>query len=374
MKFSKPIATFLIAAAIAASFTQPVKAETVVVVQNDGVNVRAGASTDSEILATFNKDQSVTALEVTADWVKFEHTIAANKIMAYISTKYVVATKMDATVTDDNVNVRSQSNTSSAVLGKMYANAPIVVTGVQSDFYSFIYNGATAYIHSDYVSVSNAALLPGAVAGAVAADLAADVVLYATVTSTNGINLRAESSLDGAIVSKIAHNEIVDVTEILANGWVAVSYGGKTGFVSSEFVNITLGVKPNRSIGLDVVDYAKKFLGVRYVYGGTNLKSGVDCSGYTMSIYKNFGITLNRTSRDQSRNGVAVGRNELRPGDLVFFDTNGSNNGAISHVGIYIGDGKFIHASSGRENCVKIDVITEGTYYRQFVCARRVIN
>lgn len=103
------------------------------------------------------------------------------------------------------------------------------------------------------------------------------------------------------------------------------------------------------STGEKVVAYAKQFLGTPYVSGGTNLKTGVDCSGFTQQVFKNFGINLQRTSRSQySSNGYAVTKSNLQPGDLVFY-----GYGSVSHVAIYIGNSQIIHAPTpGKRVCI----------------------
>lgn len=94
----------------------------------------------------------------------------------------------------------------------------------------------------------------------------------------------------------------------------------------------------------EIVNYALKFVGNRYVYGGTSLTNGTDCSGFTMSVYKKFNYSLSRTSRDQAYNGKTIRRSELKKGDLVFY----SNGYRINHVAMYIGNGKIVHASNPR--------------------------
>jgi len=121
-----------------------------------------------------------------------------------------------------------------------------------------------------------------------------------------------------------------------------------------------------------IIDYAKKFLGVKYVWGGTTSK-GFDCSGFVKYVFGHFGIALNRVSTEQAKQGKAVKKANLQPGDLVFFDTNGGRN-RINHVGIYIGGGKFIQSSSASGSSgVVISSITTGFYSRVFMTARRVL-
>ncbi len=117
----------------------------------------------------------------------------------------------------------------------------------------------------------------------------------------------------------------------------------------------------------DIVAIAKKYIGTPYHYGGTTTRA-FDCSGYIGYIYKQVGVSLPRTSRDQSRFGTWVTRGGLIPGDLIFFTTNGT--GGVSHVGMYIGNDQFIHASS--KHGVTITSLSKDYYTRRYVTARRV--
>lgn len=122
----------------------------------------------------------------------------------------------------------------------------------------------------------------------------------------------------------------------------------------------------------DVVAFAMQFLGTPWRWGGTNLTGGVDCSGFVFSVFRHHGITLNRSSRDQIRNGTIVSRHELLPGDLVFFATG--RGGGITHVGIYIGGGDFVHSSSIRSGGVRVSSLYEAYYQRTYVNAARIIH
>lgn len=122
------------------------------------------------------------------------------------------------------------------------------------------------------------------------------------------------------------------------------------------------------SRGSEVVNYAYKFLGKPYVYGATGPNS-FDCSGLTQYVYNKFGVKISRTTYTQVNEGTKVNRNDLKAGDLVFFNTEGS----ISHVGIYIGNGEFIHAPrSGKP--VMVSSLSDGYYSKKYATARRIFN
>jgi cell wall-associated NlpC family hydrolase len=131
---------------------------------------------------------------------------------------------------------------------------------------------------------------------------------------------------------------------------------------------VSPGAEARSLEGNAVVEEAQRYLGSPYRNGGTT-QSGIDCSGLSWAVYKSFGVALPRTSSAQSRFGAPVDRTALRPGDLVFFRTNGSS---VSHVGIYAGDGEFIHASTTHRR-VKFDRLDNKYFRRRYVTARRVL-
>ena len=114
--------------------------------------------------------------------------------------------------------------------------------------------------------------------------------------------------------------------------------------------------------GQQIADYAVQFVGNPYVWGGTSLTNGADCSGFTLSVFANFGIGLSRTAESQSYGGTPVDFGSLQPGDLIFYNSTGS----IDHVAIYIGGGQIVHAANSRKG-----IIISDAYYQTPVCARR---
>jgi cell wall-associated NlpC family hydrolase len=191
------------------------------------------------------------------------------------------------------------------------------------------------------------------------------------------LRMRATPGTGGTVLKNIPHNTTLKL-EGLTDGWYKVTYGGKTGYVSSDYVVLVdaasasdaavFAAASGSSIGSDIVAYAKNYLGCKYVYGA-NGPSTFDCSGFTKYVLAHFGYTINRTASTQLQNGTSVSYANLQPGDLVFFK-NGTSK-AASHVGIYVGSGKFIHASStGRT--VRIDSLSSGWYRSIYVGARRI--
>lgn len=202
-----------------------------------------------------------------------------------------------------------------------------------------------------------------------------------TVTATK-LNLRKGPGTKNAIINSLSKGQKVTVLDTTKDWYKVETSKGIQGWVSDTYVTFkntqtSRGAlsRSNAASSLnkadELIDFAKSLLGVRYVYGGTT-PNGFDCSGFVKYAYGHIGITLERVSRSQATQGEAVKKTDLVPGDIVFFDTNGGNN-QINHVGIYIGDGDFIHASSASSaNKVVISTLESGSYARNFMAARRL--
>lgn len=197
------------------------------------------------------------------------------------------------------------------------------------------------------------------------------------VVNVEAVNVRIKPSTKGKILGCLLKGENVQVTAKVGD-WYSITYKGEKAYIHSsciegealEFLNEEEFVD-DTSLGEEIANFALQFVGNRYVWGGTSLTSGADCSGFTQSVYKNFGYSLNRAASAQSNNGTKVDKSELQPGDLIFFSaTPGSTY--ITHVVIYIGDGKFIHASTP-EDGIRIDSLSLSYFANRFVAARRII-
>jgi N-acetylmuramoyl-L-alanine amidase len=169
------------------------------------------------------------------------------------------------------------------------------------------------------------------------------------------------------------------------NGWVYSKYISPVASTNTASVNDTTVYTNNRtaasvstsrsgddtSASSKIVELTERFIGVPYVWGGAT-PNGFDCSGLVYYVFKNYGYTMKRVASDQATQGTSIGKDELQPGDLVFFDTDGGHNN-ITHVGIYIGGGRMVHAPSPGKN-VRIMDITTGYYANNYMAARRIIQ
>lgn len=194
---------------------------------------------------------------------------------------------------------------------------------------------------------------------------------YGSSTPQNGVvigenvNFRAEPDIDGKIVSVLKQGVVITILEQADNWYMAQLSNGQTGWVYQQFVK----VEP--SISDKIITCAKSLIGTKYVYGGQSTQ-GFDCSGFTMFVFAKFGINLPHQADLQIKRGEEVSdKSNLIPGDLVFFKTEGSVK--VNHVGIYLGDGRFIHASSGYGS-VRISPIDNGYYHQCYVSGRKLIK
>ncbi len=295
----------------------------------------------------------------------FKRVAALGVAFATLNTSLAFAGAI-VKVTGTNVNVRSEASIESDVVSTVDTGLTLSVSGLEDGWFKLSNaDGSESFITTEFVKLTQAD----------------------GVVNSSGVNLRKAPSTTSEVVTQVSEGEKLAVTADVGE-WYEVKYGESLAYVYKDYVGgdmlkylpgkkVAVTITPventkTKTKGQQVVDYAKKFLGLTYVYGGTNLNSGVDCSGFMYCVYKNFGINLNRVSRDQIKNGVRVDKANLQAGDLVFFNTGG--NSAISHVGMYIGGGQFIHATNNSKNCVQISNLNSGYNARTYVGACRVLK
>ena len=329
------------------------------------VNVRAAASTGANVIGKINKGTEYAVLDKTNDWFK----ISYNDNEGFVSDDYFVVTKADANIDGSSVNCRESASTSAGSLGKFADGDYVCVTGQNDSWYRISYKGGSAYVSKDFV-------VGDYVKYTAKIDNESETVVYGVVTAETGVKLRKEASMLSNVLTVLPYGTEVNVDRV-GQEWVRIiTDGGQKGYVSADFLSVREGVRTTRSAGsskgAEVVAYGKQFIGTPYVWGGTNLRTGVDCSGFVYSVYKNFGITLNRASYQMANNGVEVSKSNLQAGDLVFFNTGG--NSRISHVGIYCGDGTYVHSTDGKAYGVTVTDLNSGYSAKTYVTARRVLR
>ena len=262
-------------------------------------------------------------------------------------------------VTGSSVRMRAEASTSSEILVTMDKGSVVAFLSEtpEDDWYHVAFAGNEGYVHADYVIRDK------------------DNV-FTTYGRANcgGVRIRTEASTESDVAATITEGTAFTVTGF-QDGWYSVKCKyGTTGYIRSDLVDLIpsldYGTTSASSSGSAIVALAQKHLGTRYVYGGASPK-GFDCSGFTMYVYSQFGVSLPHTATGQWQSGKGTrvySISALQPGDLVFFNDPSRNAGkACSHAGIYVGGGQFIHASSSRSNGVIPSTLLSGSYNTYFV-------
>lgn len=265
--------------------------------------------------------------------------------------------------TATNLNLRATPG--GAAIGSLPYGTKLAVISNSNEWYQVAVNGQTAYVSGAYVS-----WIPDTEFA-----LGTGVIQCSTT-----VNFRSLPNTECEVLGSLANGTKVELIGV-AQGWYKACVNGQKGFISADYVNVTGGAVVDKSTAVgsttvstssgtrqSILDYAAQFLGTPYVYGGSS-PDGFDCSGFTSYVYKNTASSIARTSSDQRATTKNISRDELLPGDLVFF---GSGN-SVSHVGIYTGNGQFIH-SPHTGSVVKYDSLDSGSYSRRFICGGRVLE
>lgn len=373
------------------------------IINGSGVNLRAEMSTDSEVLAELSRGTVLTVLDVFDGW----YQVQTGDLTGYVASAFVTlaeghdpsqllaetlpesSTSVLAVglVVGSGVRMRSEPNTDCSIVSTLDRGAAVCVMGAADGWYRIDYGGKGGYIAADYLTVSEAT---------------EGFSCYALVLA-DSLNMRSAPDAGAGRVTSVSSGSYVDVSGF-ENGWFHVSYNGSTGYMSGDYLTLT-DSKPapvttttsasssssssstgssslpsggsagrGSGTGADLVAEGERYLGVRYVYGGAS-PSGFDCSGFTMYVYAQFGYSLPHGANRQLSYGTPISKGDLQPGDLVFFyGTDGGDSSSASHVGLYVGDGTFIHASSGSSRCVKYSSLYESYYTNHYLTARRIVG
>ena len=267
-------------------------------------------------------------------------------------------------ISSGNLNIRQEASTDSEVIGILTNHNACELLEDAGEWYKVTSGKVTGYVNKQY-------LVTGDEAEAIAEQ---EIKTVATV-NTETLNVRAEKSTEAAVLSQVGNSEAFTVNSV-ADGWVEISVDDSVGYISQDYVTLAQALPTAKTIEqvkygdgvsdvrASVVSYALQFVGNRYVWGGTSLENGVDCSGFTMRILGKYGVLLPHSSKAQPSCGTKISASDAKPGDLFFYGSGRS----ISHVAIYIGNGQIVHASNKRDG-IKVS----NAYYRNPICVARYL-
>ena len=266
---------------------------------------------------------------------------------------------------DNHLNVRETPDESGKLVGKMSRNAACEILGTEGEWVHIKSGKVEGYCHSDYL-----------LSGLLARKRAEEIVVTVAEATSGGLRVRTEPNTDCEILTTMAEGESLEVIEEL-DGWIKVLLDDEEGYISADYAkvkeNLDTAVTMTEllygegvsDVRVELCQYAKQFIGNPYVWGGTSLTKGADCSGFTLSVFKKYGMSLPHYSVSQSQMGKKVSLSEAKAGDLVFY----SNGSRVNHVAIYLGNGQVVHASSPRTG-IKISNVG----YRTIHSIRNIIG
>lgn len=267
-------------------------------------------------------------------------------------------------ISSGNLNIRQEASTDSEVVGILTNHNACELLEDAGDWYKVTSGKVTGYVNKQYL-----------VTGDEAESIAEQEIKTVATVNTETLNVRAEKSTEAAVLSQVGNSEAFTVN-FVADGWVEISVDDSVGYISQDYVTLAQALPTAKTIEqvkygdgvsdvrASVVSYALQFVGNRYVWGGTSLENGIDCSGFTMRILGKYGISLPHSSKAQPSYGTKISASEAKPGDLFFYGSGRS----ISHVAIYIGNGQIVHASNKRDG-IKVS----NAYYRNPICVTRYL-
>ena len=367
-----------------------VKKRAIIMTENDNLNIRSGPSKDAEIVGQALPAERYEVLSEADGWVE----INSGYISAdYCEVKYALneGRKLDLKAQAINqydnlvifkksgyMNVRStpENKGDDNVIGKLTSKAAGDIIETLDGWYKIKSGPVTGYVKSEFILTGDAAKQE-----------ALQVAQLMAIVSTDRLNARTEPNTDAPIWTQISNSERYSVMS-QQDGWVQIALDETSAYVATEFVDVRYalneaieftpveetpepetkaasskggsGSKSSSNGGsgsqkasssgsskrAQIANYATQFLGNPYVWGGTSLTNGTDCSGFTMSVMAHFGVGLPHHSGSQAGAGRSISSSQMRPGDLIFYTNSG---GTINHVALYIGGGRVCHASNARD-------------------------
>lgn len=361
------------------------------IVTTDNLNIRKEPVLDpTNVVAQALVDERYEVVNQIEGWIEIPSGYISSE---YAEVKYALneARKMDLKSMAVNqygniliskvtnyLNIRSspKDEGNANIIGKLPSKAAGEIIETADGWYKIKSGNITGYVTADSQYTAT---------GQEAKDLAMGYASLMAIVNTERLNVRKEPSTESSIWTQLSKEERYPVIQQM-DGWVQIELDAgeeesDAAYISTRDNNVEvryaleeaikfspLEERANQQASLrnKIVNYGLQFVGNPYVWGGTSLTRGADCSGFTQSVMRNFGISLPRVSRDQAKVGRAVSASEMRPGDLIFYANSG---GTINHVAIYIGNGQIVHAASRRSG-IRISTWN----YRSYKTIRSVID
>lgn len=332
-------------------------------VADNYVNVRKEPSTDSEVVGKLYRGCAADILEyLEGDWVK----IQSGDVKGYIASNFLAighdaeamvdeyATQY-ATVNTQTLKVRKERSTDSAVIELIAGGVTYPVVKNYGDWVEIVLGtdddtgkDFTGFVSGQYVDIK------------VEFKFAISIEEEQRRIREQQEAERAEAERKAKLAQEKAERE--EAARRAQQAKDNSSSSDNDDKPSSHSSNSG----SNSELRSEIINYAQKFVGNRYVWGGESLTNGADCSGFVQAIYADFGYSIPRTSREQAASaGYKVSESEMLPGDLVFY----TNNGTVNHVAIYIGNGMIVHAANKRQGIIRSNV-----KYRDIYRVRRIVN
>jgi len=335
--------------------------------------IRQDKVLDSVELNKLNIGSQITVKEILDNWYRVELPdmesegwISSQEVIIN-DTEYTKSSLKKGEVTASVLNVRLGPSTNNSIVATTTNGNIVTIINTANEWYEVILsNNVKGWVHSDYIKITYN--LP-----------------HGKINS-NDILVKEETNNTSANVATLKINEVVYIKNYISGWYKIITSSQKEGWVESKYLTVLLSEKDNanrsgssREVFDNIDSITAKYLGKKYVSGGDGPNS-FDCSGFTSYILKTYynqylsakGIDqLPRRASQQAMIGATVNRAELQKGDLVFFDTSGAIGNDIGHVGIYIGNGQIIHASTSRRGIV-IDSLSDRYYSTRYMKAIRL--
>jgi len=328
-------------------------------IETDKMNIRSKPDVTSDVVGSALKNERYLVFGEENGWVKVREGYLKED---YVSVKYAIneARTLDLrsmvlnmydnlgiSEVDSYVNIREEPKEDGKIIGKMTSKAGCDILGQEGDWLKIQSGSITGYVSGQFIAT-----------GQQAKDEAVKNATLMAIVQTDALNARSEPQNDSKIWTQLSKSTRYPVLEQL-DGWVKIELEeNNDAYVKTDYVDVRYALneaihfspeeeaaQASASKRQQIVNYALQFLGNPYVWGGTSLTNGCDCSGFTMRIMEKYGVGLPHYSGSQAGYGVKVTSDSMRPGDLVFYSNSG---GSINHVGIYIGGGQIVAAASRR--------------------------